>query len=118
MRPVLCLTRDEIEEYLKARGISYVTDSTNLQDIYSRNKIRHGVVPVLKEINPRFSESVMRASENLRKDEACLSGMAEKFIKDNFRNDRVLAEELAALPEAVSSRVIRSVWGNELHLCT
>ncbi len=51
IRPVLCLTREEIEEHLDVKGIRYCTDSTNLTDDYSRNRIRHRILPEANEIN-------------------------------------------------------------------
>ena len=51
IRPLLCLTRAEIERYAEENGLDYVTDSTNFETDYSRNKIRHQVLPKLMEIN-------------------------------------------------------------------
>lgn len=51
IRPVLCLTREEIEEYLKEENIHYYTDESNLTDDYDRNKIRHRILPQAVEIN-------------------------------------------------------------------
>ena len=52
VRPLLCLDRKEIVGYLESIGQSYVTDSTNLQDEYTRNKIRLNLLPMMQEINP------------------------------------------------------------------
>ncbi len=51
IRPLLTVTRAEIEQYLEDNSLSYVTDSSNLSDDYTRNKIRHNVIPVMSEIN-------------------------------------------------------------------
>ncbi|MCF0202641.1 MAG: tRNA lysidine(34) synthetase TilS [Bacteroidaceae bacterium] len=59
-RPLLNITRKEIEERLRALGETYITDSTNLLDDATRNKIRHHIVPVLKEINPQAVENISR----------------------------------------------------------
>ena len=53
IRPLIDFSREQIEAYADEHGIGYVTDSTNLTDEYTRNKIRHGVIPVMKEINPK-----------------------------------------------------------------
>ncbi len=58
IRPLIRCTREDVEEYLAEKGRSFVTDSTNLTDDYSRNKIRHGVIPVLREINGGFYSAV------------------------------------------------------------
>ena len=65
VRPLLCLDRKEITEYLQEIGQSYVTDSTNLQDKYTRNKIRLNLLPLMQEINPSVKESLLRTAEHL-----------------------------------------------------
>ena len=56
VRPLLCLDRKEIINYLNRTGQDYVTDSTNLQDEYTRNKIRLNLLPMMQEINPSVKE--------------------------------------------------------------
>ena len=65
VRPLLCLDRKEITEYLQGIGQTYVTDSTNLQDEYTRNKIRLNLLPLMQEINPSVKESLLRTAEHL-----------------------------------------------------
>ncbi len=65
IRPLIEFSREQIEAYANEHGIDYVTDSTNLTDEYTRNKIRHGVIPVMKEINPGFEKAFLRLSKNL-----------------------------------------------------
>lgn len=65
VRPLLCLDRKEIIDYLKRIGQSYVTDSTNLQDEYTRNKIRLNLLPIMQEINPSVKESILSTAEHL-----------------------------------------------------
>jgi len=62
IRPLLCVTKDEIVEYSTVNGIPYVCDSTNDDIQYSRNKIRHNVIPQLKEMNPNLTNSMLRLS--------------------------------------------------------
>ena len=114
VRPLLCVTRGEIEDYLEKRNISYVTDSSNLTDDYSRNKLRHNVIPLLKELNPKFSESVFKTSETNRQDEDFLCLKAQEFIDKNVKNSRVDISALKALPKAVSARVVRMLWHKEI----
>lgn len=49
IRPILCLSRDKIAEYLKEKKISHIQDSTNLSDEYTRNRIRHHILPMLEQ---------------------------------------------------------------------
>ena len=65
VRPLLEAGRDDILEYLKRIEQDYVTDSTNLEDIYTRNKIRLDIIPLFKQINPSFCESVCETAQRL-----------------------------------------------------
>ena len=65
IRPLLCLSRSEIEDYLAEKGQPFRTDSTNLSTQYSRNKIRKEVIPVLKEINPQAAHHIREMSMDL-----------------------------------------------------
>ena len=60
IRPLLNVSRDEIEEYCKTMGISYVTDSSNLSACYTRNKLRLEILPKIREINPSFDDAATR----------------------------------------------------------
>ena len=59
------LERKEIISYLNRIGQDYVTDSTNLQDEYTRNKIRLNLLPMMQEINPSVKESILNTAEHL-----------------------------------------------------
>ncbi|WP_291528329.1 tRNA lysidine(34) synthetase TilS [Bacteroides sp. UBA939] len=62
VRPLLCLDRKDIMEYLQETGQTYVTDSTNLHDEYTRNKIRLNLLPLMQEINPSVKKSILRTA--------------------------------------------------------
>ena len=68
VRPMLHTTRRAIEDYLAREGLSYVTDETNADDRYARNRLRHQVVPVLESLNPRVAEAAARMTDYLRQD--------------------------------------------------
>ncbi len=69
VRPLLCVSRDELLQYLLDEGLEYVTDSTNLEVLYTRNKIRLEVLPLLREINPSVDACLERTIDNLRDSE-------------------------------------------------
>ncbi len=111
LRPLLCLDSEEIREYCKLNGISYVTDSTNESDDYTRNLIRHSVTPVLKKINPRAAENVLAASDFAREDDGALDALAKDFVFQNgFAPKR---EKLAGLCRPVLARVLKIMYGRE-----
>lgn len=66
IRPLLCFTREEIEHYAKANKIEWREDSSNASDKYLRNKIRHHLIPILKELNPNFMDSFQNTQNYLQ----------------------------------------------------
>jgi len=114
IRPLLHVTRAEIEQYLADNAVPHVEDSTNASDDYSRNLIRHSVMPVMRDINPGFAEAVSRTAALIRQDEACLDELAEDFIAKHYAGESLPIAELNELHSAVSSRVIRSLCDRSL----
>lgn len=65
LRPLLCVSRAEIEAFLAEKGQEYVTDSTNLEADVQRNIMRLEVLPLLRRLNPAVAENIQRTAENL-----------------------------------------------------
>lgn len=87
IRPLLCVGRQEITGYLNRIGQEYMTDSTNLQDEYTRNKIRLHLLPLMREINPSVTESLITTANYLNE-------AAQLYNKGITRGrDRVLTDE-------------------------
>lgn len=87
IRPIMCLTRNEIENYLKNNNIEFITDSSNLNDEYTRNKIRLNVIPYLCEnINNRTCEHIDEVSKDLEEAEEYIMENCKKIYKDIFTN--------------------------------
>ncbi len=114
VRPLMCVTRAEVETFILEQSLTYREDSSNASDEYTRNFIRHNVIPLLKDINPSFSGSALQASELLREDDTYLCELAEKFIRENISGKRLPASKLAALPGPVARRVVRALCGRGL----
>ncbi len=81
IRPLIFCTRADIERYCRENFLDYVTDSTNLSDGYTRNKIRHNVIPALKELNPSFELAVLRFCESAALADDYISKSALKLIE-------------------------------------
>ena len=64
IRPLINVNREDVENFCTENSISYVNDSTNFLDDYTRNKIRHNVIPVLKNINSNAETSATYLSED------------------------------------------------------
>jgi len=110
VRPILNMTRDEIERYNIENAVPHVEDSTNSSDDYSRNLIRHSVMPVLRSINPAFSLHALNTAALLRQDEEQLDIMARQVIDSCFDGDSIPIEALNGCTKAVCSRIFRILW--------
>lgn len=116
VRPMLAVTRREIEAYLREKGIPHVEDATNRQDDYARNRVRHGAVPALETVDGAFVSAAGQTAWLLRQDEAFLEGLARDFLAANADENSVDARALSAQPWPVASRAVRLLAGRELSL--
>ena len=114
IRPLLCVSRREILEYLKEQGLSYCEDSTNASEHYTRNRLRLRVIPeICREINGRAPEHIRQAGEIIRQADAYLEGEADRIWEASGREEEgaaaVPAQVLLGLPDILASYVIRKM---------
>ena len=103
IRPMLGITRREVLEFLEEYHLNYVSDSSNETDDFLRNRIRHHVMPILKQENPRLAENLSAMALRLRQDEAALAQ------KPEYRVD-----VLRQMPRAMRLRAVAAdleSWG-------
>ena len=81
VRPFFEVSRAEVEEYLKEKGLPFVLDSSNLDERLERNLLRLRVVPHLKRINPSLEEAFLRASQVVREAEDFVYSQVEEFLQ-------------------------------------
>lgn len=110
IRPLIELSRTELEDYCAQKGIAFVTDSSNLTDDYARNKIRHNVIPVLKEINPSFERSLLRLESTLAEAREYINSAAKKALDAAAVDGGYSAKELCTLEPAVKSAVAMLIF--------
>ena len=115
IRPILCLSRKEIEEYLNEKGIDYREDSTNDSTDYTRNKIRLEIMPLLENINDNAMQNITNASKEL----ADTSDYIEKDVDEAYeefvaeQDGRLfLSDESFAIDPIVLTGVIRKMIEN------
>ena len=108
VRPLLDVTRDEILEYLNHLGQSYVTDSTNLENLYVRNKIRLDIIPQFRHINPSFCESVSETAKRLTE----VAAVYQDAIRNALKRISVSPNgiSIALLKKEVSPSCILHEW--------
>ena len=75
IRPMLSVTRQEVLDFLREYSLSYVTDSSNETDAFLRNRLRHHVMPLLQQENPRLAENMSAMALALRQDAQALEEM-------------------------------------------
>lgn len=86
IRPMLTVTRDDVEAFLEEYALPHVEDSSNGTDDFLRNRIRHGILPLMRAENPRIGENLSAMALLLRQDEACLQAMIpEEQVPDVSR---------------------------------
>lgn len=106
IRPIISVTREEIEKYCAENNLSFVTDSTNLSDDYTRNKIRHSIVPVLKEINPKIEKSVLKTSRSVTNISNMIKIEADNYITKNFNHNKLDVSSFGELNPEIAKQVI------------
>ncbi len=106
IRPLILATRADIEKFCEDNNLGYVTDSSNLTDDYTRNRVRHITVPSLKTVNPAFEQAVGRMTELLGDDEDYINEAVCKAEKELKSNGRYKLSDLEKLHRAVLSRLL------------
>ena len=112
VRPLLDTPRQEIEDYLAGRGIPHVEDRTNTDPAHTRNRIRHEVLPLLRQLNPRVEEALVQTAGVLRQEDTYLHTAAERVCRQvEWRGESAALERkaLLELPAALQGRVVRSM---------
>lgn len=99
VRPLLGVWRFEVQEFLKEEGIPFVEDSSNFDPNFLRNRIRHRVLPLLRDINPRVSEALVRLSRNAQEFLESEGDVTLPLRKENGITGVALDELLLLSPE-------------------
>lgn len=111
IRPILEISKDDINKYCSENNIEYVTDSTNTDIDYTRNRIRNCVIPELKAICPKAEYAAARLSDSLRQDALCLDSMANWFLEETRKGFFIETEKLNGSPYAIASRALMTLYG-------
>ena len=98
VRPLLCVSREDIYAYIENNGLEYVTDSSNSSDIYTRNFIRLKVIPLLEEINPSVKASLARTTNHLYDASLIYNHSIEEARKVIIQNNRLSISVLLSFP--------------------
>lgn len=117
MRPLLCVSRADIENELCAAGQDYVTDSTNLVDDVVRNKIRLDILPLMRQINPSVGNSIaktaMRMEEVARVFGSTISEAAGRAVTYNNKGEAKISLDILSSgpsPENVLFHILKNYF--------
>lgn len=114
IRPLIECTRAQVEDFCRAQQIPFVTDSTNLSDVYSRNRIRRHVLPALSETYPGTQQAIGRCTELLRQDADYLDTAAKALLDSAQRPFGYDAVLLKNAHPALRSRAIAAILGTQM----
>lgn len=112
LRPLLDYTRQDLEEYAKVHGLQWIEDESNLNTHFTRNFLRHDIVPMLKKRWPTVIKTLARAAENCAEAVEIMEDIAQKDLLESvdiIKNKRLLSvTKLAALSPARQRQVLRA----------
>ncbi len=105
IRPLIMTSRNEIEGYCRENQLEFVTDSTNLENEYTRNKIRNKILPLMREINTEADFALSSFCEYAREDDAFLTELAEEQYEKTVKDGEIDETAFLALPESLKRRL-------------
>ncbi len=112
VRPLLRFSRNDLRAYLTEQGLDWCEDLSNQDPRYTRNRIRHELLPILTSFNPRISRHLAYLCDRLAADEDCWQDLIENDLQSIIIEDQdgllLPCEWLKVMPEAFSSRLLRA----------
>ena len=109
IRPLIACTREEIENYCSLNSLEYVTDSSNLSDDYTRNHIRHNIVPAFRKINSDFENSFYRAMNSIKEDYDFIDSFVRDVLKKSECSDGYFLSPLNNCGDAVEKKCLLEI---------
>jgi tRNA(Ile)-lysidine synthase len=112
VRPLLCVSKKEILQYVQNENLQFVTDSTNEQDEWIRNKIRLQVIPLLETINPSVREAIVQTMDNLNETAKIYDAEIEKSIRHIYNKEKesisILLLKTYPSPESILFELLKN----------
>ena len=106
VRPLVFVTKSEIEEFNKKKNIVYYVDKSNFKDKYTRNRYRMNVLPFLKEEDKQVHEKFLKFSNTLMEYDDFIESMMSNFIKLVYNDGVIDVIEFIKLPKLIQKRII------------
>lgn len=113
VRPLLFAQKNQILEFLSQAGQDFVTDETNADTDFSRNRIRHNVIPQLEEIFPKATANIARFASLAADDSAFLDRLAMTESGSVINGSTISVGKFASLPKPIKRRIVRMILTRE-----
>ena len=111
IRPILEMTKEEILAYCEEHQLTYVTDETNADLSYARNRIRHSILPEMTTLNEAAVRHISELCRTLREDEAFLENAARAILANEDKPNCLSLSALQDLPPSIAGRVLALLFG-------
>ncbi len=115
IRPLIYISRDEVESYCRKHDLDYVYDSSNVCKDYNRNRVRLEIIPSLKKINPSFEKCFKRFIDSISEDKNCLKNISEKVYKKCLilnEQYKYNVKDIRELSFSIKNRVVYKILEN------
>ena len=117
IRPLLEISKKEITEVLKEQDFDYVTDNSNFDPVYTRNRVRLMLIPEILKINPNFLKVITQNSSLFAEDEDFINGYTTRFFSENYKDGCFPKEILDKQPISVKRRIIQLIYRDKTGSC-
>ncbi len=115
IRPLIFCTREEIEAYCEKEGIPYITDSTNLTDDYTRNFIRHNIIPSFEKVNGSYAKNISNTCRIFAEENDFIERTARELIGKSSNDFGYDAEALSLAHPAVRKRAVHILLSEKMN---
>ena len=119
VRPLIYITKDEIINYVHENNIPYAIDKSNFESIYTRNKIRNEVLPILKEINPKIHKKFIKFSDIINEYNDYIEKETANLYSTLYLNNSIDLNEFNMLPillkKTLLKNILFSIYGNNIN---
>ncbi len=107
VRPLMEITKEEILKYAKKYSVVFYEDLSNQEDLYTRNRYRHNIIPLLKQENPNLNEKIIQFKDYIESADIVLNRLKDEFIKEHCFYNNVNLETFNKLDKIIKIKVLK-----------
>ena len=115
IRPLMHIEKEQILEYAKQHNITYFEDKSNREDLYTRNRFRNNIIPLLKQENPNLNNKIIQLAEYIDSADELLEEKKNEFLKEFSMYNNVSLHDFNILNQIVKIKVIKHLINNASH---